>query len=392
MKQKKIANTNIFIQGVSSIRELSSRTTDKYMQFVTDKLVNLAVRRGENPKFLINANICLASDFTKSLIRYQDYCYTLDDMKMKKDEIFNLKKNLINNAIIRSNKISNIVDRYHAWYELYKSKNTGYQKKLAQEKKETLARQKREEAIAQRDKDIDKNEDIRSSSDNIFELTDDMVGQPKEIMSEDEFKNDMTDEDDAIPQIEVKDNDVSPLLDVSADILPVVEAPQAVEETMPENAAAEVTENAVPEVTEAVPEADVQVPEAVVEEIKEVTTEIATEMPAVEADTAVQDVKEAMPALNETITDEVLPQAESHNEVAQEIAAKADEKVDEAVKEIIAEPVETVKDVVEVPAEKAILPEISVDNMPVAGEPQVEDKTATDNEVKADKADELDLF
>lgn len=182
VKQKKINNTSIFIQGVSPARELASRSTDKYVQFVTDKLVNLAVRKSEKPKFMINANICLASDFTKTYIRYQDFCYTIDDMKMNQDDLLSLRNNLIHNSVIRSNKISNIVANYRDWYEQYKLKNMAYRKKVEQQKGEDEARKKREEIAAQQKKLVvekEQSKKVQTSDDNIFELTDDLAADDK---------------------------------------------------------------------------------------------------------------------------------------------------------------------------------------------------------------------
>ena len=126
----KNAKTDIIIQGVSTIRELAGMTGGRYGNFVKDQLVNLAIRKGKRPKFLINANICLASDFTKTLIRYQDYCYSIDNMNLKTDEALSLKQNLINNSVIRGSKISNIAANYQDWYAEYKQKIRAYQEKL----------------------------------------------------------------------------------------------------------------------------------------------------------------------------------------------------------------------------------------------------------------------
>ena len=126
----KNAKTDIIIQGVSTIRELAGMTGGRYGNFVKDQLVNLAIRKGKRPKFLINANICLASDFTKTLIRYQDYCYSIDNMNLKTDEALSLKQNLINNSVIRGSKISNIAANYQDWYAEYKQKSRAYQEKL----------------------------------------------------------------------------------------------------------------------------------------------------------------------------------------------------------------------------------------------------------------------
>ena len=137
----KNAKTDIIIQGVSTIRELAGMTGGRYGNFVKDQLVNLAIRKGKRPKFLINANICLASDFTKTLIRYQDYCYSIDNMNLKTDEALSLKQNLINNSVIRGSKISNIAANYQDWYAEYKQKSRAYQEKLrkAQEQARRLS-------------------------------------------------------------------------------------------------------------------------------------------------------------------------------------------------------------------------------------------------------------
>ena len=131
----KSRKTDVIIQGVSNIRELAGMTGGRYANFVKDQLVSLAIRKGKRPKFLINANICLASDFTKTLIRYQDYCYTIDNMKMQPDEAVSLKQNLINNSVLRGSKISNIAANYRDWYEVYKQKSQAYQKKLQAKQK-----------------------------------------------------------------------------------------------------------------------------------------------------------------------------------------------------------------------------------------------------------------
>ncbi len=131
--------TDVIIQGVSNIRELAGMMGGRYANFVKDQLVGLAIRKGKQPKFLINANICLASDFTKTFIRYQDYCYTVDNMNMHTDEVVSLKQNLINNSVLHGSKISNIAANYRDWYEIYKQRSQSYQKKMQVEKNEVLA-------------------------------------------------------------------------------------------------------------------------------------------------------------------------------------------------------------------------------------------------------------
>ena len=124
--------TDVIVQGVSNIRELADMSGGRYANFVKDQLVSLGIRKGKRPRFLINANVCLASDFTKTLIRYQDYCYTIDNMKMQEEEAISLKQNLINNAVLRGSKISNIAANYRDWYEIYKQKSQSYQAKAAE--------------------------------------------------------------------------------------------------------------------------------------------------------------------------------------------------------------------------------------------------------------------
>ena len=144
----RLKKTDIFIQGVSPLRELAGVTGDMYSNFVADKLVNLAIRKGKKPKFLINANVCLASDFTKTWLKNQDYCYTLDNMSSySADDISNLRKNLINNSLIRGSRISNIVATYQDWWETYKEHSASYQRRLKRKHDEELARLRREEEL-----------------------------------------------------------------------------------------------------------------------------------------------------------------------------------------------------------------------------------------------------
>jgi len=144
----KLNKTDIFIQGVSPLRELAGVTGDMYSNFVADKLVNLAIRKGKKPKFLINANVCLASDFTKTLLKNQDYCYTLDNMSSySADDASNLRKSLINTSLIRGSRISNMVATYQDWWETYKNHSVSYQRRLKRKHDEELARQRREEEL-----------------------------------------------------------------------------------------------------------------------------------------------------------------------------------------------------------------------------------------------------
>jgi len=187
--------TDIYIQGVSPIRELAGMTSDQYSRFAADNLVNLAVRKGRKPRFLINANVCLASDFTKSMLKFQDYCYTLDNMtNYTTDEILNLKKNLINNAVIRGGKISNIMANYRDWYENFKLNSHEYQLKLQQKKAEEEARRQaaeEERLKRERERDEVKTDEQKvqrtQNNENIFIPTDDMViDLNEEMLSEQE--------------------------------------------------------------------------------------------------------------------------------------------------------------------------------------------------------------
>ncbi len=173
----KAPKTDVIIQGVSTIRELAGMSAGRYSNFVTDKLVSLAIRKGKKPKFLINANICLASDFTKTLIRYQDYCYSIDNMNLPADEGLSLKQNLINNSVIRGNKISNIAADYKDWYEEFKLNNKDYQKKLQQQREAELKQQKamarpQERPVSAEDEEL---EGGKIHNTNIFVPTDDLI-------------------------------------------------------------------------------------------------------------------------------------------------------------------------------------------------------------------------
>ena len=173
----KNAKTDVIVQGVSNIRDLAGMMAGRYGNFVKDQLVNLAIRKGKRPKFLINANICLASDFTKTLIRYQDYCYSIDNMKLKTDEALNLKQNLINNSIIRGSKISNIAANYQDWYEEYKQNSQSYKERIKKQ-------QERQRKLEQTNNEVHEEREVvapqanhssRIHNSNIFVPTDDLI-------------------------------------------------------------------------------------------------------------------------------------------------------------------------------------------------------------------------
>lgn len=129
-QNKKLAQTDIIIQGVSPLRELAGMPAGQYGTFVADRLVSMGIRRGERPNFLINTEICLASDISRSLINNEKECYTIDHMKMSTEDAHNLKQNLVNNSVIRGSKISNIAAGYRDWYEEFRRKSPQYQTML----------------------------------------------------------------------------------------------------------------------------------------------------------------------------------------------------------------------------------------------------------------------
>lgn len=178
----KINKTDVFVQGVSSIRELSTMTVGNYGNFVTDKLVTLGIRKYKKPKFLINANVCLASDFTKTLLRNQDYCYSVDNMKMPEGEARNLKKNLINNSVLRGGKITSIAVNYKDWYESFKQNSIDYVTKVQKEKEderkridEQMKKLELEQQLKKEQEAFENAQKNNLSDENIFIPTEDLV-------------------------------------------------------------------------------------------------------------------------------------------------------------------------------------------------------------------------
>ncbi len=168
-------NTDIYVQGVSAIADLGAMSADDYGNFVNNKLVGLGVRKHKKAKFLINANICLASDFTKTLIKNEDFCYTVDNMSIGEIRAKSLRQQLLNNSVLRSGKITSIAVNYNDWYEKYKSNNVTYVKKIRnkqiiKEKEIDVALEK----IEQEQQELKKEDDVRSeveetkSSDQVF--------------------------------------------------------------------------------------------------------------------------------------------------------------------------------------------------------------------------------
>ncbi len=237
----KLAHTDIIIQGVSNINELSELQAGRYSNFVKDRLVNLAIRKAVRPKFLINANICLASDFTKSMLRYQDYCYTIDNMKMPSDEMYSLKQNLINNSVIRGNKISNIAINYREWYADFENKNEDILKKkrLLNVEKEEVKLSIETMPIAPKKLSFDDSSAVyydlgAFNSDNIYDPSDDLmqeetVAKVEDINTEisvektDELKSEVSVEnkeevisEKSIEQVEEKNNVEEEIVELSA--------------------------------------------------------------------------------------------------------------------------------------------------------------------------------
>jgi len=113
----------------------------------------------------------LASDFTKTFITGKEYCYSVDNMKMDQGEALNLKKNLINNSVIRGGKITTIAVNYKDWYEGFKKNSLDYQGKL---QKVIDEENQREATFERKDaKDI-KNDNNKVLEENIFDLSGDV--------------------------------------------------------------------------------------------------------------------------------------------------------------------------------------------------------------------------
>ena len=216
----KAYQTDVIIQGVSTIRELAGMTAGRYGNFVKDNLVSLAIRKAKKPRFLINANICLASDFTKTLIRYQDYCYTVDNMNMPTNDMLSLKQNLLNNSVIKGSKISNIAANYKYWYEEFKKRNPVYLEKVKRE----AQIQMQQEAAAQLKKEKLRQKKEEESKANIFLPSDDLIIEMDDSVTEGEFSDET---DDFMPETDTMEGSAE-------QILPELKEPMAVKEQVTE--------------------------------------------------------------------------------------------------------------------------------------------------------------
>ena len=364
-KSGKADRTDIFVQGISPIRELAGVVGDKYNRFVSENLVNLGIRKGKKPKFLINANVCLASDFTKTLIRYQDYCYSVDNMKnYSPEEALNLKKNLVNNSVIRGSKISNIAANYRDWYDLYRANSTSYQKRQQQLKAEQEARLKREAQGRQKKEGVsagnaegaDVSKQKKLYEENIFEPTDDFV----------------TDESEDESAVDVKE------ISLPVAVMPADTSAEK-EKTAPVNA----EENSESAKKNSVETQKVKPQETVAQNVEQQEQKAASQVP---------EVKISEPEAQEEVTDK------TEGITVNEVPAAVEKIVEPEVKEVpvIEEQNNAEPAVAEVPAveEEKVVTEPEVKEVPVIeeqnnAEPAVaevpaveEEKVVTEPEVK----------
>ena len=392
-KSGKADRSDIFVQGISPIRELAGVVGDKYNRFVSESLVNLGIRKGKRPKFLINANVCLASDFTKTLIRYQDYCYSVDNMKnYSTEEALNLKKNLVNNSVIRGSKISNIAANYRDWYELYKANSVSYKKRQkqiqdeqnARLKREAEERKKREVMPARSIENSDLTKKKKQYDENIFVPTDDIVADEQE-----EDKSDI--QDISLPL------DVLPADDATGkkeDAVKTEEISESVKEN-PTEATVQPQEAVTEETSAKSLESEIKPSKPVVEEVPVVEEAVAAEpvveeAPAVEETVATEPVVEEVPAVEEkVVTEPVVEEVPAVEEtVATEPVVEEAPAVEEAV---TTEPVvEEVPAVEETVATEPVVEEAPAVEEAVATEPVVEEAPAV--EEKPQESGELDLF
>ena len=118
----KLERSDIILQGVTGVRELTDMKVGKYANFVVDNLVGMGIRKGKQAEFLINSEICLASDISKSHIKNGNYCYSIDHMKLSNEELEPLKNSLIKNSYIKKHKLNNIIENYKDWYSLFEKR------------------------------------------------------------------------------------------------------------------------------------------------------------------------------------------------------------------------------------------------------------------------------
>lgn len=179
----KLKNTDIIVQGVSVLRELAGMPAGQYGTFVADKLVNLGIRRGNAPAFVVNTEICLASDVTRSYLLGEKHCYTIDNIKMSTEDALNLKQNLVNNSVIRGSKISNIAADYRDWYEEFRKKNPYYQKWREQTKeisKPQVQPQVQQPVVKQEEQPVQVPAEVRVSAEDVPAI----APQPVEAVQE----------------------------------------------------------------------------------------------------------------------------------------------------------------------------------------------------------------
>lgn len=306
-QNEKLQNTDVIVQGVSVLRELAGMPAGKYGTFVADKLVNLGIRRSQAPSFVVNTEICLASDLTRSHLLGEKFCYTIDDIKMTTEEAVNLKQNLVNNSVIRGSKISNIAADYRDWYDEFRKKSPYYQKWREQIKETTqLLPQVKEEAVVDKIKETPATENVKS----------------QDVVVEETVKVEQ-------PQAEV----VEPVIEVEPQPAEVVEPAAETEQSTTE-----------------------------VEQPQETTT------PEVHEQVAAEQASEVAPDADETQAVDEQPQAEVSEPVV-EVEQQSAEDIESAAE--VEQPQEITENLQPEAAESAENSEQNVDNESTAEENQI---------------------
>jgi hypothetical protein len=192
---------------------------------------------------------------------------------MDQGEAMNLKKNLINNSVIRGGKITTIAINYKDWYEGFKKNSLDYQGKL---QKVIDDENKRKATFERKDANDMKNDTNKVLDENIFDFSDDI-----DVLGLDELALPKDDRIEAKTE-DVKENVEAKAVDVEAKIDNTLKAV--------ENKALETKEN-----VEAKAKELVEIVETKEEAIKESVETKANEL-EVKAETKAEDVKEKVEA------------------------------------------------------------------------------------------------
>ena len=120
-KHNLLKNTTIVLQGTSSVNGFSSERDDDFStDFMANRLVNLAIYEGKNPKHKLDWRFCDTSQLVDSYLSGKNKCPKLQKMKVHDTIVKNMDNKI---GYLAADMKMNAQKEFEEWYKHWESAN-----------------------------------------------------------------------------------------------------------------------------------------------------------------------------------------------------------------------------------------------------------------------------